>query len=382
MKIAQISCVFRPYKGGIGEVAYYYAKELQRFGHTVDVYTPRYTKELQAKENVDGVQTYRLFPAIKFGNAAVLFSLLWRLHSYDVIHIHYPFFGTAEILWLYKKLFKKKSQKIIFTYHMDVRGVGFLGYYFKWHARFLMPFLLKTADKIIVSSFDYVEHSYAKNLYQNNPQLFIELPFGADPCFKKLDNPAQLDLSVCNISIAEKFILFVGGLDAAHYFKGLEVLLMALPLMKEICKVVIVGKGDNRNYLMQRAQELGVKDKVIFTGFVSDQELVKLYNRANCCVLPSINMNEAFGIVLVQAMACGTPVIASDLPGVRTVVQNNKNGYLVPPRDHKELASRLDFLLQDPQRSHNFGEFGYTLAQKQYNWRVIGAQLDELYKNV
>ena len=99
MKIAQIICTFPPYRGGIGNVAYYYSLELAYLGHEVTVFTPCYQKE---NKELKDVKVKRLKPVLKYGNAAFLPQLFWQLKNFDVIHFHYPFFGSDWIIYLIK----------------------------------------------------------------------------------------------------------------------------------------------------------------------------------------------------------------------------------------------------------------------------------------
>lgn len=379
MKIAQVTCVFRPYKGGIGEVAYFYARELVRQGNNVTVFAPRYKKNWQQEEILDGIKVNRLNSCIKWGNAAVMFQLFWKLRSFDVVHVHYPFFGSAEIIWLYSIFFKPKQQKIVYTYHMDTQADGFLGSYFKFHQRFITPFLLRKADAYIATSFDYIKNCSQKNFYFKHKEKFHEIPLGVDEIFtiRKIDED---DFSKFTIPTNKKVILFVGGLDDAHYFKGLEYMIEA---MEEIdAHLLVVGKGNRKKYFEEKVRNLKIESKVTFTGFISDDELLRVYTISDVCVLPSINMNEAFGIVLAQASACGKPIIASNLPGVRTVVQDGINGLLIEPKNLQDLIEKVNTILSDNQLQIEMGQNGYKNAQKMFNWKIIGEKLYHLYKNL
>lgn len=376
MKIAHVVCVTRPYKGGVGEVAYYYSLELAQLGHEVSIFALAQNKQDEGVQYEKGVTIHRVLPKIKYGKAGYIFSLVSKLKNFDIIHIHMPFFGTAELVWWYS-FFKKKHQKIVVTYHMDVHHEGFLGKYINWYQKNITPKILRCADKILVSSIDYIQHSSISKIYQTNPQKFIELPFGVDSMFH-VKKPVNT-YSKYSLDENSNIILFVGGLDAAHYFKGVPVLLEAFSKIEQHAKLVIVGKGENKEKFEQIARDLHISNDVIFTGFVDDQELVDLYNMANVCVLPSTEKNEAFGIVLIQAMACKKPVIASNLPGVRVVVENNKNGFLVQPNNAKDLADKIDTLLLNPHKAEEFGNYGYRKQKMEYEWVHIAKNLDEIY---
>ena len=102
MRIAEIVCTFPPYRGGIGNVAYDNSRTLIGGGKDVTVFTPFYN--FKSNNSNNDIPVKRLFPIIKYGNAAFLPQLFWRLKKFDIIHLHYPFFGSAEIVLLLKKI--------------------------------------------------------------------------------------------------------------------------------------------------------------------------------------------------------------------------------------------------------------------------------------
>ena len=125
----------------------------------------------------------------------------------------------------------------------------------------------------------------------------------------------------------------------------------------------------------------GLNHQVIFIGYVPDQELVKYYNLCDLLVLPSIDKSEAFGMVLLEAMACGKAVLASSLPGVRQVVEVNVNGRLFKPKDADNLASHLNRLLDDKNDLVNFGANGRKIVEKDYSWKTITETLLKIYQS-
>ena len=180
----------------------------------------------------------------------------------------------------------------------------------------------------------------------------VELPFGVD--VKRFVQKKETDFK------NETTFLFVGGLNRAHYFKGVEHLISAKCKVKS-AKLLIVGDGDLRSYYRDLAGRLGVHNDVIFAGKSSDEDLPQYYNLANVVVLPSIDKSEAFGIVLTEAMACGKPVIASDLPGVRSVVEHEANGFLVEPKNENILAEKINLILLSRELRKKFGKI-YNLS--------------------
>lgn len=382
MKVAIVTSTFPPYAGGIGNVALFNARELAKIGHEVTVFTPAYK---QAKEEIMDIKVVRIKPLIKHGNAAFVPSLKWMLKGYNIIHLHYPFFGGAEVIWRYKRKFKKQGAKIVLHYHMDVVGKMAMRAIFKFHNTFMLPRIIKMADKVILTSFDYGENSNIAKQLKKNPDKFIEVPNGVDVnnFLPKEKDPALLQKY--KINHGEKVVLFVGGLDKAHYFKGVEYLIEAMSWLRQSgysWRLIIVGEGELKEVYRDLASQFKLHLKTIFAGYVSNDDLPKYYNLADVVVLPSVDKSEAFGLTLIEAMACSKPVVGADLPGVRSVITEKMDGLLVKPRDAKELAARINFFLNDPGTSVEFGKAGRRKVLLKYDWRKIGQQINELYKQL
>lgn len=378
MKIAEVVSTFPPYKAGMGNVAYYNAWQLATRGHEVTVFTLKQKMCNQVDEYPFKVQ--RLRPWFKYGNAGILIQLFWKLLRFDVIHLHYPFFGGAEIIYFLDKV---KDIKLVLTYHMDVVGTGILSKFFKWHTNNVLPKILDRADKIIVTSLDYAQYSNLKERLQAEPEKFIEIPCGVNelvfkPRYRDKDIIEEYDLH------NKQVILFVGGLDKAHYFKGINVLIQAVNKISgsDDFRVLIVGDGDLKDSYQSLVDNLGLSKKIIFTGFVADSLLPKFYNTADIFVLPSVDKSEAFGIAALEAMASGLPVITSDLAGVRSVVEKKKTGLLVKPGDAKNLAEMMRDLLKDSRKARLFGEAGRAKILKSYTEEQLGDRLNKVLESV
>lgn len=169
------------------------------------------------------------------------------------------------------------------------------------------------------------------------------------------------------------YLLFVGRLVR---YKGVDVLLSALALLRPNVPLYIAGDGPLRGHLQAKARQLGVDAR--FLGHVPDDDLPALYRGALLTVLPSVTCQEAFGIALLESMACGTPVVASRLPGVTELAA--LGGLVSPPGDAKALANRLRTALWDDRLPR-----GSRLAKAihdVYSWDAVAARLDEVYREV
>ncbi|MBI5023319.1 MAG: glycosyltransferase [Candidatus Magasanikbacteria bacterium] len=350
MKIAIITPVFPPYLAGIGNVAAQQATGLKQKGMKVAVFTPDYGKDVPG----DGVR--RLKPFLKFGNAAWILNLDKELADFDIIHLHYPFIGVIDAVLRCKK-------PLVVTYHMDLVDRGWKWLFFKIYIYLTLSKVIKKADKILVSSMDYAQHGFLAPYLKKWPEKFVEASFGVelprdikDSCLSagRL-RCAQNDKNEIASALPRndnKMVLFVGALDKAHYFKGVDILLDAMKDLKY--KLIIVGDGDLRSHYEEKAKKLKMCDRVIFVGRVSDEKLSEYYQSADVFVLPSIDKSEAYGMVLLEAMAHGLPVVASNLSGVRSLVGEDR-GLLVEPGNIKELALALTKILSDDENRRVMG---------------------------
>jgi glycosyltransferase involved in cell wall biosynthesis len=212
-------------------------------------------------------------------------------------------------------------------------------------------------------------------------EIVGELPNGVDVvAFAPGPTPEHLQERY-RLSDGDQVALLVAALDQAHYFKGVDVFIQALSQQPAHLHGVIVGDGDLRPAYQAQADALGMAQRVSFAGRVPDGELAEHYRLADVTVLPSTTMGEAFGLVLIESMACSTPVIASDLPGVRTVVAQGVDGFLVPTGNAAALAERLGAILAMPTAQRQaMGQAGRRKVEERYAWEQIGARLEGIYR--
>lgn len=375
MKIASIVCTYPPYPGGIGNSA------------------ERINNLLVGTNEISTFTPATLKPWLQIGHGAFMPQLLWKLNKFDYIYLHYPFFGTAEIVWFFKLFFKRP--KLIIQYHMDVQGLSPLGKLLSIPSRLIRYSLLNQADTIVCGSLDYIKSSQIKNYYNSHKNKFQEIPFGLD--IKKYQ-PKLINRHLENKTIAraqeivhyinDKFIkrdrlnlLFVGGLDSAHYFKGLEILLSSLVITSSRnWRLKIVGDGNLRAHYESLAHDLKINKQIEFCGKLTDEDLIRSYQNADLFILPSINSNEAFGLVLIEALACGVPVIASNLPGVRQVFSDHKQGLLAAPGNVDDLKDKLDYIFANEEIRRNMALSARRLVEEKYDNNFIQKRLENIFK--
>jgi len=371
MNIAQISATFPPYMGGTGNVCFNYSIGLAKLGHNITVVTSKNTTHYSYPISIS-VKSYT--PVLRIGNAPLIPQII-KLKNFDIIHLHYPFFFGDGLTYLNHKINKLKY---ILTYHNDVIFNNYLRYFMLFYNATITQKLLFNAEKICVTSLDYAINSNLCNWV--SPERFIEIPNGVD--IKRFNPNINLSVFKHNFDGFE-IILFVGALDRPHYFKGIEYLLRAFStLNRKKTLLLIVGDGNLKQYYMKLSESLGILNHTVFLGKVTDEDLPYYYALSDIFVLPSINAGEAFGMVLLEAMACGIPVIASNLPGIRKVVDDGVNGLLVIPKNVPDLALKIDFLLENEKIRKDFGKSGRQKVEAQYAWEKIIRKLERLYSTV
>jgi glycosyltransferase involved in cell wall biosynthesis len=373
MKLLQTPVRFHPYIGGVENHVFYLSKELVEMGHEVEVLC---ADEPQSKTgNIQGIEVERLPYLCKIANTNICLGLPRRIlrSDFDVIHTHMPTPWTCDWSIVLSKLMGKKS---VITIHNDMDKPSLLGKILTnlyLHTIFLLS--LSLVDRIVIvnesweTSFPNTSHILKR--YQKKISV---LPNGVDSeLFKPGNTPKE-----------RHAVLFVSILDRHHKFKGLHYLLEAIELATKSIpdiELIIVGEGELKDFYIREAADLDIGQCVAFLGEKTQADLVTLYNRSSVFVLPSTEI-EGFGIVLLEAMACKTPVIATDIVGVAKEVIQNNCGIIVEPRNSRALANAIIDILGNAELAREMGENGRRLAEEHYSWGTIGRKIESIYKRL
>jgi glycosyltransferase involved in cell wall biosynthesis len=368
-----VSATFPPYLGGTGNVCYQSARELVRRGHQVSVLTSAQPGSPQV-EIMEGIRVIRYLPMITLGNAYFLPNLI-RIKGFDLIHLHYPFFG-GELSGLAAKM---SSVPLVITYHHDVVLQGWKFVIEKLLRSSIERCLLRSADVVLFTSEDYACISNMLPYLRGCEKRISFLPNGVDPMrFFPSSNAKKLKGKL-GFESQDFIVLLVANLDRAHYFKGVDILLSALVDLPAQVKAIIAGDGELRKRYVSMSMDMNLSGRVAFTGRVTNEELRNLYQVADLTVLPSITKGEAFGLVLLESFACSTPVIASDLPGVRTVVDHGRDGFLVQPGKAQSLMKNIEFLFEHQELAEDMGRRGREKIEESYTWSKVVERLEGIY---
>jgi glycosyltransferase involved in cell wall biosynthesis len=352
MRILTTLTYYRPHYSGLTIYAERLARALVRRGHQITILTSRYDRNLPDRESRDGVQIIRSHVSMNISKGVLmptLFYSAWvNIRKADVVHLHLPQLDAAYIAMI-SRLLKKP---VVLTYHCDLfLPPGFIHSMANQVSHLANKISLRYANQVVVNTLDYAEQSSFLRHYLQKTR--------AIPTPVELETPTQVDENSLKLKAGlnpgQRIIGMVARLAAE---KGVEYLVGAMPeILKKhpTARVLYVGQYQNVlgeevyiNKLRLRIEALG--NRWTFLGILPPAELAAFYQQCDVTVLPSTNSTESFGIVQVESMSCGTPVVASDLPGVRQPVKMTGMGRVVPPGDAYALAEGISEVLSHPEQ--------------------------------
>ena len=377
LRIAHLTATFPPYPGGAGNTAHRFAVGQAERGHDVEVFT---APAPGVVPDSPGVGIHRKSPVFAIGNAPFIPSLA-RLEGFDVIHLHYPFIFGSELTLLARLRRARRRQALLVHYKNRLVGDAGRGLLFEAYERSVAPALIRASDRVCVLSPDHAQSvSYLRRAGERDPSKLIEMPNGVDAerFSPGTDNSGlRKRLGIPDDAVVASF---VATLDRAHHFKRLDVAIDALAeLGDDRLHIVVAGGGELVEDFRARAKERGVAERVHFLGAVPHADLPDVL-RASDLFLLTTEPPESFGIVLIEAMATGLPVIATDYPGVRAVVAEG-TGLLAPQGDARAVASRLrEIAALGHDGRAEMGVRGRARAEAEWNWPRLLDRMDEAYK--
>lgn len=334
MKILQIG-KFYPILGGVEKVMYDLTVGLSQRGIDCDMLCASADGE-HGSFSLNPHGNLIVVPALTKAAATMISpAMITRLKkiagSYDIIHIHHP--DPMAALSLRLSGFRGK---VVLHWHSDIlKQKKLLRFYEP-----LQNWLLRRADKVVCTSPSYAEGS--PWLQEVKGKLSI-IPIGILP----MQAAASEDVDkIRNRYPGKRIILSVGRLVA---YKGYEHLILAARNLPDDCVLLISGEGPLHDSLERLIAETGTGNKIKLLGRVPEEEIVPLFNAADIFCLPSVMKTEAFGIVQLEAMSLGKPVVATNIPGSGTgwVNAHNVSGLNVAPADSDALAKAINRLLAD-----------------------------------
>jgi glycosyltransferase involved in cell wall biosynthesis len=369
MRVLQLYKDYFPVLGGIENHIRMLAEGLRPLGVDVRVLVTN-TGPHTVNETIGGVPVTKTGRQLNVSSAPVslgFFPAVRRLEQdVDIAHAHMPY-PPGELA----QLLLGRSRRFVATYHSDIVRQRVLGALY----RPVLQQVLRATDLIAVSNPVYIQDSPFLRRHADKCRV---IHFGIDPARFAL-TPALAEQAAAWRSRypGQALILFVGRL---RHYKGVNVLIKAMQNVTG-AQVLIVGVGPMEAAWRQQAVDAGMAGRVTFLGELSDAEVLALFHAADLFVLPSTNRAETFGIVQIEAMACGLPVVCTELgTGTSYVNQNGVTGLVVPPNDAAALAAAITRLVADPVLRKILGAAGRQRVENQFSVAAMLRQTLAFYQ--
>lgn len=357
MKILELGKFYPPYRGGMETLLRVWSEGFAQRGAEVTCVVAN-DQPRTVRESLNGVQVHRLASYGTAMSTSICPGYLGatRRHSADLWHMHAPN-PLADLACLRGD----SRTPLIVSYHSDViRQARLMRLYSP-----LLRRLLERADVIVVGTPLHIEHSPWLPQFRDKCEV---IPFGLDLARFKSTPALDEEVSKFRAASNDKPVIFTVGRLVGY--KGIRHLIEATAKLDAV--LWIGGTGPLEGELRQQAQELGVAGRVEFLGAIPEAQLPARMRACDVFVLPSITPNEAFGLVQVEAMACGRPVVSCDLPsGVPWVNLDGVTGLIVPPADASALAIALQRLFKDARLREQMGEAGRLRAEREFDQSIM-----------
>ncbi|MEO0156085.1 MAG: glycosyltransferase family 4 protein [candidate division WOR-3 bacterium] len=365
MKICLVSDPYYPYPSGVSEYTHYLAKYLRRLGHSVKILTTHYKNE---KCETDVVRVGRVF-YIPMNKSFATLSVGWDIprkvkrfleeENFDVIHTMGPFPPSISFFALhYSKTLN------ITTFH----STGFK--YYRTGSLIFRKLFNKYINKL--HGMIAVSETPRDTFMPYIPGDYTIIPNGVD--LEKF-HPEVPPFS--EFKDKKKKILYLGRLDRR---KGLIELLKAMPLIKDGLKdviLIVVGKGPLEDDCKKLVKELGLSEVVVFKGYAKSEDIPNYYASCDLYCSPALG-GESFGIVLLEAMAVGKPVVASYIPGYDRVIRDGYNGLFFDPHKPEDIAQKIISILKNEDLRKRLINNGKEFV-KDYSWFNVAKKIEGFY---
>ena len=371
---------------------------ISRKGFNVSVLAP-HNYNLKFAENINDIKVYRFpyFFPLKYQKVAYGPGILDNIKKSLLARIQVPFFIFFELLYSFRII---KMNKINIIHSHWIIPQGLIGaicskFYNIPHVatvhgsdahllknnrilRIIHSFIDKNTDKITVNS------TYTKNIiieiFDKINQDKIEIiPMGIDLRRFSLKQESNIK----KLYKADNLLLYVGRLID---WKGVKYLVEAMEIVIDKypkTKLLIVGDGPEKPFLEKIVSKLKLMNIVYFIGEINITVVPKYYSAADIFIIPSIvaeGHTEGLGVVTIEAMACGTPAIGSNVGGIPDVIKDGYNGFLVAEKSHEELAIKIVQLLSDKELERKFIRNGLKTVKEKFSWDLISDKFIELFQ--
>jgi glycosyltransferase involved in cell wall biosynthesis len=380
MRILTTLTYYRPHYSGLTIYTERLTRALVQRGHQVTVLTSQFDPGLPRLEMLNGVTIVRIRPLMRVSKGQLMPGMplqAWRLaHDSDVINLHIPQLDASYITWMGRL----QGKPVVLTYHCDLHlPSGLIHATANQVSHAANHIAAWGSNAIVNSSRDYAEHSEFLKHYLKKVHV-VKTPVELAPANEQ---DILAFRQKFNIQKGQRIIGMAARLATE---KGVEYLVRALPgVLRKIPEARVLFVGPYQNVLGEekyaaRIMPLieGLKDHWLFLEILSPVEMSAFFRTCDVLALPSSNNTEAFGMVQIEAMTCGTPVVASDMPGVRQPVLTTGMGKLVPVGDSSALEKALLEILSEKEKH----QCDTKELARQYSPDVIAAEYEKLFEEL
>jgi len=366
--IVHIGKFYAPESGGIESVTVSLSEGAACAGHSISVVC--FSRVDAAKEeNIHGVKVLRspmkhLITSQPLGLQYFLLCLS-ASKTADIVHLHIPnFLGALAAIFI------PRTTNLLVHWHSDVVNKGLFGLLL----RPLEFLLLRRADCVVATTAAYADASVVLKKFRSKVSV---VPIGVKDV-RLSDSLPKLPEVLENRILDRKIILAVGRLVP---YKGFEVLIESAKFLPPNSVVLIVGSGPKHKELQGLIDSLGVGEQVLLTGRLNDDELHSLFRAATLFCLPSVSRAEAFGVVLLESMAYGLPIVASDISGsgVPWVNKHGVSGFNVPMKDAAALADACSKIINSEEVRKQLSQGSRHRFESEFNEEVAVSKFLKLY---
>ena len=378
-KICLVTHFFPPHIGGIEKVAHEQCKRLSRLGYKVSVLTSKTFK--QSERSTEGIKVFSYsilnlaervgipYPVLSF---KAYKNFVEVIRKCDVVHAHGHAYMSSYIAC---KVAEKYKKPFILTQHNTfIDYQSWLNLVEQINDWTVGRVVLKGSDRVITVSRKTMEYVLKlgadmskTSVMHNGVDTTFFHPMNREESRDKLGLPKNK-----TVILTIRRLVYKNGLDT--FIESASLLTRDYPHLL----FIVIGKGPNRKLIEKRVRELDIDDNVRLTGFVPEKLLPLYYNAADYFVIPS-SSGEGLPLVLLEAMACGLPVIATTVGGTPEIVKDMKNGVLVPPRNPKALAETISKFLSNKELGLAIGEEARNTVEDRFTWEENVRRLQNVY---
>jgi glycosyltransferase involved in cell wall biosynthesis len=364
LKVLHVGKFYPPHFGGMESHLQTLCEELSKSIEVEVLVASDHRRSERSRQG--GVELARLARVLMLHGTPIvpLMARAMRLARPDIVHLHFPN-PMATLACLMSRL----DVPIVITWHSDVVRQRRAAAIFAP----LLSLLLRRCAAIIVGSTAYIETSAVLSARRNQCRV---IPLGIRA--GDFEHPDAARVAELRRRHGERIVLGIGRLI---YYKGFENLVRAMADVR--ATALVAGEGPLGGALTAEAARLGVADRVVLLGRVNDADLKACYHACDVFALPSVERSEAFGIVQLEAMACGKPVVNTWIDSaVPHVSLDGVTGLTVAPGDPAALAAALNALLDDPARRAAMGAAGRQRVREEFNAELMARRTLEVYREV